>query len=127
MESQIWPKKLLVVPIMIMPLMYKQGQLAWRLSTATHKICSRAGLLLTVLPAADHVTLALDTVRVSSIPAVFLCSANKAHGVFSIRVCLSSFGTPLTRVDISVMVYGASGASLAKYRSNSLLVLGFLI
>lgn len=112
MESQIWPKKLLVVPIMVMPLLHKQGQLAWHLSTTTHKIRSRAGLLLTVLPAADRVTLAWDTLRASSIPAVFLCSVNKAHGVFSIRVCLSSSGTPLTRVDISVVVYGASGASL---------------
>lgn len=126
MESQIWSKKLLVVPIMVTPLLYKQGQLAWPLSTATHKIWDRAGLLLMVLPAADHITLAWDTVKASSISAVFPCSANKVHGVFSNRVCLSSSGTLLTRVDIFFMVYGASGASLAKYRSDPLLVLGFL-
>lgn len=38
MESQIRSKKLLLVPIMVTPLLYEQGQLAWRLSTATHKI-----------------------------------------------------------------------------------------
>lgn len=56
---------------------------------------------------------------------VFPCPVNKVHAVFSNRVCLSSSGMPLTRKDISIMVYGASGASLAKYRSNPLLVLGF--
>lgn len=58
---------------------------------------------------------------------VFLCPVSKVHGVFSNRVCLSNSGTPLTRKDISVTVYGASGASLAKYRSNPLLVLGFFL